>query len=303
MAGDPTLVMLTCSMVRDLDLFALLADSVDRHVDERVRHVVIVPGQQTGAFRHFESVRRTVVAQEDVLPFAIWKTPDTLEHLAFLNTGFRRPIYFDRRLRAVRGWMLQQLVKLQFSRQASETAVMHCDSDMAFVRAMPLMHAFPTGKPLFFRVHPKKLVGDHLRWLETAASLVGADLPAGYVRNYVENGIVWGTAQARAMAERIETVNSMPLHEVLLAQSTISEYYLYGLFLELVDGTESVSPVDFPICRSLWNLKDGETIKIDEVASRMRPLHTAVAIQSTVNFPLESRAALLRDLELKLASL
>lgn len=294
--------MLTCSMARDLDLFALLADSVDRHVDDRVKHVVVVPGQQTGAFRRFETARRTVVAQEDVLPLRVWKTPDALKHLAFLNKGFRRPIYVDRKFRAVRGWMLQQLIKLQFSRQAGETAVMHCDSDMAFVRTMPLALAFPDGKPLFFRVHPRKIDGDHRRWLETAAALVGADLPSDFTGNYVENAIVWGTAQARAMAERIEAIKGQPLHEVLLTQPTISEYYLYGLYLELVAGTEAVSPAAFPICRSLWSFKDGETLSPESAASRMRAGDVAVAIQSTVNLPMGSRAALLRGLEAELAS-
>lgn len=301
---DPTLVMLTCSMARDLDLFALLAESVDRHVDDRVKHMVVVPGQQTGAFRRFENARRTVVAQEDMLPLRVWKTPDALKHLAFIRKGFRRPVYFDRRLRSVRGWMLQQLIKLQFSRQAVETAVMHCDSDMAFVRTMPMMHAFPGGKPLFFRVHPshQKIAGDHRRWLGTAASLLGAQLPTEFGGNYVENGIVWSTNAARGMAERIESVTGSALHEAILTHPTISEYYLYGVYLDLVAGTDAVTPAAFPICRSLWSVRDGETMSAEAAASRMRPGDVAVAIQSTVDLSIEARQTFLHGLEAVLTS-
>jgi hypothetical protein len=104
------------------------------------------------------------------------------------------------------------------------------------------------------------------------------------------------------MADRVEAVTGSALHDAILTHPTISEYFLYGVYLDLVAGTDAVSPAPFPVCRSLWSARDGEALSAESAASRMRPGDVSVAIQSTVDLPIEARRAFLRGLEAELAS-
>lgn len=84
------LALLTCSMARDLDLFALLARSVDAHVPEDIPHRVVVPKSDIAAFRAFRTLRREIIAQEDVMPFQTIKIPNLPPSLSrFARAGQR----------------------------------------------------------------------------------------------------------------------------------------------------------------------------------------------------------------------
>lgn len=299
--ADGSALLLTCTMAVDLDLFALLADSIDRHVAEEIRHMVVVPGAQISMFRRFASPRREIVAQEDILPFRTWKAPGAFRHLSFLADGFRRPLYVTSGLRPVRGWMLQQALKIEASRGASEAAVIHCDSDMAFVRALTLDDVMPDGLPHFFSTPVTGLSSEHRRWAEQAAQLVGADLPADFRKTYIENAIVWSSDEARAMARRIEERTGKPMHDVLIREASISEYYLYGVHVEHVAGPGTVTPRAFPICHTFWSgVPRGD--EVARVAAGLKPDHVAVALQSTRSLPLADRAALYAGIEHALAN-
>ncbi|MEE4119791.1 MAG: DUF6492 family protein [Paracoccaceae bacterium] len=299
-AGGGGALLLTCTMAVDLELFALLADSVDRHVADEIRHLVVVPGAQMPLFRRFATHRREIVAQEDVLPFRTFKAPGALRHLSFLAEGFRRPIYLTSRLRPVRGWMLQQAIKIEATRAAPEAAVIHCDSDMAFVRALTLDHVMPGGVPHFFATPVSTLSAGHQGWAEQAARLLGADLPEDFRKTYIENAIVWSADEARAMIRRIEERAGRPIHDVVMREASISEYYLYGVHVERVARPAAVSPRAFPLCRTFWSGAP-RADDAQRLAAEMRPDHVAVALQSTRPVPLAERADLYACIERALA--
>jgi len=89
-----TVEILTCSTALDLELFAPLAESIDRHVEPSVHHTVVVPRTNLPVFAQFaDNKRRTFVAQEDILPIKLLESPKLLKHLSGVRSGFRRPFY------------------------------------------------------------------------------------------------------------------------------------------------------------------------------------------------------------------
>lgn len=288
-----SLALVTCSMARDLELFALLADSVDRHVAEEVPHRVVVPAADLPLFRRFQTPRRTVIAQEDILPVRVWKAPSALRHLAVLKLGFRRPIYLTRHLEVVRGWMLQQLLKIELTRHAEEAAVMHVDSDVAFFRPLAAEDAFDGDRIRFFRVAGLTANPMHGPWVEAAADLLGLpheDHPA----HYIENCVLWSRDVASAMAACIEAAQDRPLHRAIFATRTMSEYYVYGVFADKLETRELLAPEPVSFCNSYW--PDDESAEIDfmDLKARLQPKHCAIAMQSTNAQSIESRKALYR---------
>ena len=250
MTASSSVALLTCSMARDIGIFELLAASVDAHVDEAVPHRVVVPAADMGAFRRFASPRREIIAQEDVLPVRIWKAPAALRHLAFLRAGFRRPVYIAPGPRVVRGWMLQQFLKIEMARRGEERAIMHVDSDVAFFRRFTAADAFKevargSSAPWGRTRNPM-----HRPWVESSCNFLGIAAPETHAAHYIENCVLWSRDVTRAMVEQIEAHQGKPLHEAIFDASTMSEYYLYGIFADLFGQEDRLAAEEVSFCNS-----------------------------------------------------
>ena len=301
-ASDPTdpmatmqgqsVALLTCSMAADLDLFALLAASVDRHVDPVIRHDVVVPAADLAAFRRFETRQRRIIAQEDVLPERLYRLPPGLRRLASIRQVFRRPLYLSPKGRLVRGWMVQQCLKIGMSCASEETAIIHVDSDVAFFRRFAPEQVFDGPQTRFFRAQGATRNPMHGPWLQAAAEFLGCAVPDGHQEHYIENCVIWDTRVARAMVAQIEAVHGRPLHEVIFAAQTMSEYYLYGLFAAQFPPGTTLAAQDVSLCNSFWPSDETAPVDFDRLRAKSHPQHRALAIQSTHAVTLEERAAL-----------
>ena len=287
-------------MAADLDIFALLAASADRHVDAQIRHDVVVPSADIAAFRSFETPNRKIIAQEDVLPVQLLRLPQILELLAPIRSSFRRPLYLTPKGQLVRGWMVQQCLKIGMARHSAETAIMHVDSDVCFFRHLSPVEAFDGEHTRFFR--PAGEIGHpmHIPWLKSAAAFLGVSVPTKNQAHYIENCILWDTGVAKAMASHIEATHSRPLHEVIFAAKSMSEYYVYGLFADLFPAGETLLSQDFSFCNSYWPSDESAPVNFDELRRKQHPKHFAMAIQSTHRLDLDARRALYERAEQEL---
>lgn len=289
--GPEGLVLLTCSMARDIDIFDVLARSVDRHVDADIRHTVIVPGKDRAAFRRFATDRREIVAQESVLPMRLFALPRQLAALSFLSGALRRPLYLTPRFQVVRGWMLQQILKIEFARRSTARAVMHVDSDVFFVRRLSTADAFDAGgKIRFFHAPASRPIAAHRPWIEAAAGCLGVPVPAGFATHYIENCVLWSTDLTRRMAAQIEAAHGRPYHDEILRHPTISEYFIYGLYADLIAQGEGLATETESFCNSFWPDAADAPFDLDRQLAQMTPKHCALAVQSTHDFPVSERA-------------
>ncbi len=119
----------------------------------------------------------------------------------------------------------------------------------------------------------------HHRWTEAAAACLGVTLPQGRASHYIENCVPWHGAVARAMVERIEAVHGRPYHDVLLTFPSISEYFIYGLFADLLSQEPVLAPADRSVCKSFWPAGPEEAFDLDRQLVLMEPWHKALAVQ------------------------
>jgi hypothetical protein len=292
--GKPTrsALLLTCSMPKDRDLAALLFRSVDRWVSADIRHLVVVPGKARGEFRQFETSRREIVAQEDVLPYRVHRLPAGLSRLAPIVPGLRRPLYLSRSLKLVRGWILQQSIKFEVTRRAAEDAVVHVDSDVFFVRPFAAADVFGANGPRFFRTGGTTRNPLHRPWLETSARLLDLDLPPDFPNHYVENCVVWSSDIVRRIFARVEERKGTSLHQLLMRTRTFSEYYIYGAYVDLEPGPKAVEPVGTSLCNSFWPSSADQAFDLERLRAGASEEHKAMAIQSTIDLSPAQRAGI-----------
>jgi len=299
-SAKQTVGLLTCSMAADLDLFALLAETADRHVASDVPHDVVVPAVDVAAFRRFETGARRIIAQEDVLPERIRKLPSWLRFFSGLAPGLRRPLYLRADRSVVRGWMLQQFLKIEMARRSSQDATMHIDSDVGFFRHFSHEDAFVNGKVRYFRVTSPNGNPKHNDWVAASCRFLGLEIPDHHPANYIENCVLWSTATTRAMVERIETTQGKPLYEVLFGSDTMSEYYLYGIFAEAFPGHADLVVEDVSFCNSYWPPEEQSTVDFEVLRAGLNPKHCALAVQSTHLLDISERAQLYQNAEREL---
>lgn len=133
-----TLALVTPSYRSDLPLFADLHQSVLRLTDDSVTHYVVVPSGDVDLFASMAGPRCIIVPEESLYP-AHYRAVHTVNRvISFLP---RVPahariaaINTKRSFRPIRGWIMQQALKMEFCRQVGADMVLLIDSDVELVR-------------------------------------------------------------------------------------------------------------------------------------------------------------------------
>jgi hypothetical protein len=284
----PTVALVTPSHRRDLARCELLCETVDRHVTGFERHYLIVNDGDVRAFRHLAGPTRTVIPTRRVLPWWLQVVP--------LLTWRGRKVFVSARSRPLRGWHVQQLVKLSAASTLAHDAVVILDSDISFVRPFDAAAVAETPTPLH---HDPAAVTvdtvDHAAWLATAYRLLGVAAPPLPDDDYIDSIVTWRTDTVRDLLARIEATTGQDWMVALARSRDYAEFMLYGLHVATDDTagalhrftTESFS-------RSYWG---GEALDADAVRALLaavEPPEVAIHVQGWGDTPLELiRSALL----------
>lgn len=279
-------------MARDRLMFDLLARTVDDLVDPSIEHVVVVPGSDVPAFKQYANARRTIVAQEDALPFKAIKLPTAPKLASRYISALRRPLYIERRLRLVRGWILQQALKFEMARTAKARLVLHVDSDVFFIRPMSTDNLFRDDRMPFFGANGGEANPNHLSWIHGAERLLGLPQSERYSRHFIENCVPWDSDAVRAMTQRMEKTAGRAWHDVLLSEKTLSEYYVYGVFIEQIHGAQDYWTEGANLCRSYWLDEDKQSVDEAWLLDGIEKHQVAMSVQSTNLMEIDHRRAL-----------
>jgi hypothetical protein len=181
--------------------------------------------------------------------------------------------------------MLQQLIKLSADSVTDREFMMFLDSDIEFVKPMA-MSTFIDGEQLrLHRLPGEKNEGVHLKWHQTAARLLG--LPIGYLgSDYIAPLVTWRRSNLIALKQLIEEENGKPWYRLLGQHLTVSEYTLYGAFVDHImpSGTSGHFHDDSNLCHCCWFEQDKHTL-LKRIKEEDKPL--AVLLQSNMGLPLE----------------
>jgi Family of unknown function (DUF6492) len=265
--SDHSFAVVTPTYLPDLPLCELLAESIDRKVPN-VAHYLIVDRRDRAAFSHLQRGNRRLIESEEILGSWIRRMPG------------RKGYWLSLKAPPVRGWILQQILKIGVTDVVPEHTLVFCDSDTAFIRPFSRDSLLVDGKIGLLDVD---FINDAVRrWTATARRLLGAPARDGGYRAHVGNMICWNRETVKAMQQRIETSTGLKWQVALARTLSFSEYMIYGVFVREVLGYDQVdhAPSTAPLVKPSWGLQLATASAIDAFFRDFDPRTVAVMIHS-----------------------
>jgi hypothetical protein len=239
-----TLVVLTPSYAPDLELCTGLNRSVLQYASQDVHHVLIVPPADVPAFSQLAGDRTSIRTEPEFLPRSFVRAP-----LVNATINLRRPFP------PVRGWILQQVLKLAATASMDADVVVLVDSDIEFVRPFSAETFLQDGVVRFYR-KPDEIderLPRHVLWHRASRELLGLPPADPPLPDYVASLIAWDPSIVRQMLDRIEKVTGRRWADAVASQLHFSEWTLYGVFVDALspDAAKAHSS-DAPLCHAWW---------------------------------------------------
>jgi hypothetical protein len=249
----PTLI--TLSFAGDLACCRLLCETADRFAPAGASHLLAVPAADMPLFRPLAGGRRILVPQEDLLPSWLRKLPLPSPEWRRRLRLPRRNVYISFRGRPVRGWIAQQIMKLNAAAGAGTDTIVHLDSDTAFVRPLPAEALAVNGRVRLARFPGAADDAMHAPWHQAASTLLGLPASPYHGADYIDQFVTWRRANVRGLLTRIGEVTGRDPIEALAGTRDFSEYILYGVYCDRVLGLEVADhgAAEVSLCETVWS--------------------------------------------------
>jgi hypothetical protein len=277
------LAVITKSFSPDFELCADLHRSVLAYSPDSVHHHIIVPRRDLKLFGPLAGPRTRIRCDADFLPRSFVAAP-------FGNWS----VNLVRPLPPVRGWILQQVIKLAAAAAAEDDVVLVVDSDVEFVRSFAPETFVRDGVVRFYR-QPEKVdahLPGHVIWQRAARALLGLPTRAPPYADYIASMLAVDPAFVRQMLSRVAATSGVPWQTAIARQVHFSEWTLYGVFVEEMIGAAGASFCsDDPLCHGYW---DEIPLNLDESVrflAGVRPTDVAAMISAKSRTPLAVRRA------------
>ena len=283
------LAVITPSFAGDYELCVDLNRSVLRFSPESVRHHLIVPGRDLALFRQLAGPRTEVHNEADFLPRSVLSLP-----------GGNYSINLHRPVPPIRGWIIQQIVKLAAAAQTGAEAVVMVDSDIEFCRPFSADTFVRDGVVRFYR-KPKEIterLPRHVIWHQVARRLLGLpDAPPPYT-DYVSSLLAWDPAVLRDLLKRVSSTTGRSWVTAVGSQLHFSEWTLYGLYVDEILGPPATSfAADTTLCHSYWDPVPLDERGLAAFLATIDPDDIAVMVSAKSRTPLAVRRAGLATLQ------
>jgi hypothetical protein len=279
--------MATPSYHGDFERCRLLCESVDRFVTGLSMHYLLVNAGDAEMFRSLEGPYRRVMTDAQLLPpwLKAWRDP---------FSGGKRLVWTGagailRRVPPLRGWHVQQLLKMALPEVISEDVILYADSDVTFLKPYDLTSQDCDGKIRLFR-QPKGVTPGmpHVKWAEAAAISLGVPASALPADDYITSLVTWRRETAVAMLRHIEKNSGRHWIPAVTHQRGFSEWMLYGMFNDIA---LKVQPDHFhdplSLAHVVWFEKDVPPAGLGDLRKLLEPGQVAIGIQSFIGFPTE----------------
>jgi hypothetical protein len=283
--------IITPSYAGDHARCALLCASIDRFVSGHDMHYILIEDRDAPLFRHLEGPNRKLICDSQILP--AWLRP----HRDPFHKG--RRMWSSLRTWPMRGWHVQQLRKLAIAAHIDEDVMLHCDSDVVFVRPFALTTLEDqAGRTRLYRVldgiTAQMTTLGHVQWCRNAAKLLGLATPALPTADYINNLISWRKDHVLALHRHIEAHSGTDWITALGRQRTFSEAVVYGMFVDKVLGQSARHfPDAFELCKTIWFGESTNSAEIRGFVNDLQPGQCAIGLQSFIDAPIEDLRQLL----------
>lgn len=284
-----TMAIVTPTYRPDLSSFRRLHRSVLRYTDDSVLHHAAVPGIDVELFRSIDSPRLRVWSYQDVAPPGIVPTdrlaavtrnmPLVSGRVNCAGVSRRRP------WQPIRGWVMQQLIKLNMASRVDADPLVFVDSDVVLVRPTGVDDFVRDGAAHFYSRSEgiTRSMKRHHRWCQVAHQLLG--LPWGDHETYPDHvaGIVtYDRELVRSALDRVEERAGTPWAAAVARHLHFSEDILYGTYVRTFGTDEDLEhQCEDPMCHSHWSPTPMSADEADSFVDSFGPEQVAVHIQST----------------------
>ncbi|MFC6705705.1 DUF6492 family protein [Flexivirga alba] len=252
------LSVLTLVYAPDLTLCMELADSLQRFLPEGTNAELIVPVEDVGKFEQLGAgqVRPECAA----LPpwFTIVPRISALTRRMSAFSPIPRIVAINRHrpVPPIRGWILQQILKLAAVAESTSDIVVVIDSDVELVRPITA-DTFRDGADVVLYRKVDAVTSElphHVLWHQTARRVLGLPVGAPPYHDYISSFMAWDTGVVRSMLTHIEDLHHRPWQDVISGEVHFSEWTLYGVFVDEVLGRRNSQQLhrSSPLCLEWW---------------------------------------------------
>ena len=286
------LALITPSFSLDYALCVELCRSIDALERDGLEHIIIVPRDDLAKFAPLQTPRRRVIAEEEFLPPLTRLPLPTVVSIPGVFRKRLRKLYLSRRGAIVRGWIVQQVLKLTVNRICDADGYVFVDSDVVFVRPFGHDTFVRDGRMIFYR-EPDALdpsLEEYKRWQDVGCDLAGLPHEPFNGENFITAIVPWRRDVLEALQQRIEAVSGRDIADAVIGLRHLSEYVVYGVFATRTPGLLDGTPlIERPLAHESWAY---DVTTEDGRAAFTRGLGRdaiAILMQSTDEWDVETR--------------
>lgn len=219
--------IITPSFKNDYERCKLLVKSIQLFAPTNIKHYIIIDNKDEKLFRPLKQSNTILLLKEDILPWWIKKT-------SFKING--KGIWINLKGNIIRGWIIQQIIKIGIANHISEDVLVYMDSDEFLVRRINFEEIFEKdGKVMLFR----KAGETEINWDKTVSKLLHISLDNCRNIGYVEHPVIWLRQNVLKLQKYLEEKNKKNWINAISNNWHFSEYQLYGNFIDNIIKNES----------------------------------------------------------------
>lgn len=276
--------IITPSYAPDFERCRLLSWSINQFLSPVVTHYIIVDRRDLSLFRQLQGPHTEILTVESILPWWIQRIP-------FLKNG-----WLSLKTLPIRNWLIQQIVKIAVAQYIDTNVLVFVDSDTTFVRPFNLQSFIHEGKVRLFR-EPPYHVEAHFRGHQTANKVLGLS-DIGYpTPGYIGNVITWKRDNVFKLYQKIESISGKGWIETLANSWHLSEYILYGVFVDHFLKEQSGHYYDAQkISHEYWTPEPMSDEQLQNFFATIPPEYVAVMISAKAGIPVERYQSLVKSI-------
>jgi Family of unknown function (DUF6492) len=292
-----SIAIVTPTYAPDYELCADLHRSMLKFTEDKVVHYLIVPAADVKLFRSLGGPRCVVLAESEFLPKRMIWVPPWVNHAIRFALGNRPSAKLvalnpTRPFPPVRGWIMQQILKLAAATRLEADILLLVDSDVQFVRPITFDKLVQNGRLRHYRrdATVNEHLPGHVAWHKIARELLGLPTPKPPLPDYVSSLNVWDRRVVLAILDRIERITRRHWIDALGGQLTFSEHILYGVFVdEILGASANTFVTSSSLCHSYWDTNPLDEARAAIFLRNLSADDVAILIQSKSGTPLEIR--------------
>lgn len=275
--------IITPSYEPDFERCQILSRSIERFVPRNVTHYIIVDKRDLKLFKQIKTPNTEIVTKEELL--------SSLAKFYKLQIPFSdKNIWVSLRTLPIRGWIIQQITKLAIGQHVQQDVLIFVDSDAVFVRPFDCESFVQNDQVRLFRI-PNFISEEnerHRKWYEVAARLLDIPMIGFPAPGYVGQVVSWRRDNVLKLYKELEDRSGRSWFEAVANSRYLSEYVLYGVFVEQVLKDRSGHYfTSQDICHGFWGTGAMSDEELQQFFSNIKPEHVAVMISAKAGIPAE----------------